>query len=144
MNNKTLDLTRASLIAALYVVLTIIANAAGMASGAIQLRLSEMLTILPVFTWAAVPGLTLGCVIANLVTGHRFRLAGDFFRRAGHLLHRKEKTDAGTDCADCMQYADCAEGSAACLRSRGRIPLSGRNGRCRRNPVVRTARLDFI
>ena len=43
MNNKTLDLTRASLIAALYVVLTIIANLAGMASGAIQLRLSEML-----------------------------------------------------------------------------------------------------
>ncbi len=69
MNNKTLDLTRASLIAALYVVLTIIANLAGMASGAIQLRLSEMLTILPVFTWAAVPGLTMGCVIANLVTG---------------------------------------------------------------------------
>ena len=69
MNNKTLDLTRASLIAALYVVLTIIANLAGMASGAIQLRLSEMLTIRPVFTWAAVPGLTIGCVIANLVTG---------------------------------------------------------------------------
>ena len=69
MNNKTLDLTRASLIAALYVVLTMIANLAGMASGVIQLRLSEMLTILPVFTWAAVPGLTIGCVIANLVTG---------------------------------------------------------------------------
>ena len=69
MNNTTFDLTRASLIAALYVVLTIIANLAGMASGAIQLRLSEMLTILPVFTWAAVPGLTVGCVIANLVTG---------------------------------------------------------------------------
>ena len=132
MNNKTLDLTRASLIAALYVVLTIIANLAGMASGAIQLRLSEMLTILPVFTWAAVPGLTIGCVIANL------------FRRDRHLLHRKEKTDTGSDCADFMQYADCAEGSAAGLRRRRCVPLSGCNGRRRRNPVVWAARFDFI
>lgn len=67
--NKTLELTRASLIAALYVVLTLIANMAGLASGVIQIRLSEMLTILPVFTWAAVPGLTIGCVVANLITG---------------------------------------------------------------------------
>lgn len=69
MSSKTINLTRASLIAALYVVLTLIANLAGLASGVIQLRLSEMLTILPVFTWAAVPGLTIGCVIANLITG---------------------------------------------------------------------------
>lgn len=67
--NKTLELTRASLIAALYIVLTLIANTAGMASGVIQIRLSEMLTILPVFTWAAVPGLTVGCIAANLITG---------------------------------------------------------------------------
>lgn len=67
--NKTLELTRASLIAALYIVLTLIANMAGMASGVIQIRLSEMLTILPVFTWAAVPGLTVGCIVANLITG---------------------------------------------------------------------------
>lgn len=69
MNSKTINLTRASLIAALYVVLTLIANLAGLASGVIQLRLSEMLTILPVFTWAAVPGLTIGCFIANMITG---------------------------------------------------------------------------
>ncbi len=56
-------------IAALYVVLTVLANAFGLASGAIQVRLSEALTILPVFTGAAVPGLTAGCVLANLVTG---------------------------------------------------------------------------
>lgn len=67
--NKTLELTRASLIAALYIVLTLIANMAGMASGVIQIRLSEMLTILPVFTWAAVPGLAVGCIVANLITG---------------------------------------------------------------------------
>ena len=56
-------------IAALYVVLTIVANALGLASGAIQVRFSEALTILPVFTATAVPGLTVGCLLANLVTG---------------------------------------------------------------------------
>ena len=69
MTKKTLNLTRAAVIAALYVVLTMIANAAGLASGAIQIRISEALTILPVFTWAAVPGLTIGCLLANLLTG---------------------------------------------------------------------------
>ena len=69
MKNNTLYLTQASLIAALYVVLTIISNFAGLASGVIQLRLSEMLTILPVFTSAAIPGLAVGCAVANLATG---------------------------------------------------------------------------
>ena len=64
-----LDLTQGAMIAALYVVLTFIANLAGLASGVIQLRLSEALTILPVFTAAAVPGLAVGCVLANLLTG---------------------------------------------------------------------------
>ena len=57
------------LIAALYVALTFIANLFGLASGAIQVRISEALTILPVFTPAAIPGLTVGCIIANIVTG---------------------------------------------------------------------------
>ncbi|MBQ1959029.1 MAG: QueT transporter family protein [Firmicutes bacterium] len=69
MKNKTLNLTWAALIAALDVVLTMIASAAGLASGAIQIRLSEALTILPMFTWAAVPGLTIGCILANMLTG---------------------------------------------------------------------------
>ena len=55
--------------AALYVVLTIVANALGLANGAIQVRFSEALTILPVFNTAAIPGLTVGCVLANLITG---------------------------------------------------------------------------
>ena len=62
-------LTIGGAIAALYVVLTLVANAFGLASGAIQVRLSEALTILPCFTAAAVPGLTVGCILANLVTG---------------------------------------------------------------------------
>ena len=67
--NKTKQLANAGMIAALYVVLTWIANLLGLASGAIQVRLSEALTILPVFTASAVPGLSVGCVLANLVTG---------------------------------------------------------------------------
>ena len=67
--NKTLQLANAGMIAALYVVLTWIANLLGLASGAIQVRLSEALTILPVFTASAVPGLAVGCVLANLLTG---------------------------------------------------------------------------
>ena len=66
---STKDLTVGAMIAALYVVLTYVSNAFGLASGAIQVRLSESLTILPVLTSAAVPGLTIGCFLANLLTG---------------------------------------------------------------------------
>ena len=62
-------ITFGGVLAALYVVLTLVANAFGLASGAIQVRISEALTILPVFTAAAIPGLTVGCVLANLITG---------------------------------------------------------------------------
>lgn len=57
------------IIAALYVALTYLAAALGLASGVIQFRLSEALCILPVFTPAAVPGLFIGCFFANLLTG---------------------------------------------------------------------------
>lgn len=66
---KALYLANGGIIAALYVVLTMVAAALGLASGVIQVRLSEALTILPVFTSAAVPGLTVGCLLANLITG---------------------------------------------------------------------------
>lgn len=59
----------AGLVAAAYVVLTFVAQMAGLASGAIQFRLSEALTILPMFTPAAIPGLAVGCVLANILTG---------------------------------------------------------------------------
>ena len=66
---KTRVLTQSALVAALYVVLTYISNIFGLASGAIQVRVSEALTILPAFTFSAVPGLTVGCIVANLLTG---------------------------------------------------------------------------
>lgn len=62
-------LVQAAMIAALYVVLTFIANALGLASQAIQVRFSEALTILPYFTPAAIPGLFIGCLLSNLLTG---------------------------------------------------------------------------
>ena len=68
VRNRTLFLTQASLIAALYVVLTYIAQMMGLASGAIQVRFSETLAILPYFLGAAVPGLFVGCIIANILT----------------------------------------------------------------------------
>ena len=68
-NSKALFVAQAALIAALYVVLTLLANSLGLANYAIQLRFSEALTILPFFTPAAIPGLLLGCLISNLLTG---------------------------------------------------------------------------
>ena len=67
--NKIIFICQAAMIAALYVVLTYAINAFNLASGAIQVRVSEALTILPFFTPAAIPGLVIGCFIANLSTG---------------------------------------------------------------------------
>ena len=67
--NKIRNIAISAVVASLYVVLTYLTNLLGLASGAIQIRFSEMLTILPVFTPAAIPGLFVGCVIANLLTG---------------------------------------------------------------------------
>ena len=71
MKNQTNTrfLTQSGVIAAVYVILTMLAASLGLASGEIQLRLSEALTILPVFTPAAVPGLFLGCLLSNLLAG---------------------------------------------------------------------------
>ncbi len=70
MASKKVKLTsHASLIAALYVVLTYISSMFGLASGAIQVRISECLTVLPVFTPAAIPGLVIGCFLSNILSG---------------------------------------------------------------------------
>ncbi|MBO7292301.1 MAG: QueT transporter family protein [Clostridia bacterium] len=66
--NHAKVLARGGLIAALYVVLTLISAVFGLSSGVIQLRLSEALTILPYFLPEAVPALAIGCVLANFVT----------------------------------------------------------------------------
>lgn len=69
MNKKILFICQAAMIAALYIVLTFLANTFGLANGVIQIRLSEALTILPAFTPAAIPGLAIGCFLSNAMTG---------------------------------------------------------------------------
>lgn len=68
MTKSTRYLTQAAIIAALYAVLTHLQNLLlpGSTTWAIQMRLSEALCVLALFTPAAVPGLTLGCLIFNI------------------------------------------------------------------------------
>lgn len=65
MNRKLKFITKSAIIAALYVVITLIG--APLASGTPQVRFSEAMCILPAFTTAAIPGLTIGCAIYNFV-----------------------------------------------------------------------------
>ncbi len=66
---SVLFLTQSAVIAAMYVALTMLSNAFGLASGVIQVRISEALTILPYFTPAAIPGLFVGCLLSNILAG---------------------------------------------------------------------------
>ena len=65
---STLYIVQGALIAAIYATMTILQNVLipGSASMPVQFRISEVLTILALYTPAAVPGLTIGCVIANI------------------------------------------------------------------------------
>ena len=69
MNSKIKYITHGAAIAAIYVVLTLVANAFGLANAAIQIRISEALTVLPYFTPVAIPGLFVGCILSNILTG---------------------------------------------------------------------------
>ena len=60
-------LAQAAMIAAIYVVLTIVF--APISFSEIQVRIAEALTILPLFTPAAIPGLFVGCLLGNILGG---------------------------------------------------------------------------
>ena len=66
-NKKALNIAYAAVIAAIYVVLTLIF--APISYGPIQVRVSEALCVLPIFTPAAVPGIFIGCLLANALGG---------------------------------------------------------------------------
>lgn len=66
-NKNAAFLTQAAMIAAVYVVLTLLFRP--ISFGEIQVRISEALTTLPLFTPAAVPGVFVGCLIANIIGG---------------------------------------------------------------------------
>ncbi len=72
-----------ALIAAVYAGLTYLSNAFGLAYGPVQLRISEILTLLPIFTPASIPGLTVGCFIANIGS---FNAADLFFGTGATLI----------------------------------------------------------
>ena len=65
MKLQTRALTLAAVIAALYIVLTL--PFAQIAFGPVQFRLAEAMTVLPILTPAAIPGLFIGCFVANLL-----------------------------------------------------------------------------
>lgn len=68
MKNKKISfMSQAAMIAAIYVVLTYLF--APFSFGEVQIRISEALTILPIFTPAAIPGLFIGCLIGNILGG---------------------------------------------------------------------------
>ena len=69
MSRQSKILAQSGLIAALYVVLTMVSTALGLSSGAVQVRFSEALCLLPILTPAAIPGLTIGCLLANVLSG---------------------------------------------------------------------------
>ncbi len=94
-NKKVLFLTQAAMIASIYVVLTMLFQP--FSFGEIQVRIAEALTILPVFTPAAIPGLFVGCLIGNvfggsilpdIIFGSLATLIGAFFT---YLLRKQSK-----------------------------------------------------
>ena len=62
-------LAYAGITAALYIALTGLSAAFGLSSGVVQVRVSEALCVLPAFSAAAVPGVSVGCLISNLIFG---------------------------------------------------------------------------
>ncbi len=64
------QIAAAAMIAAAYAVLTLLAAIPGLAYLPVQFRFSEALTILPAYLPAAVPGLTVGCLVANLFSSY--------------------------------------------------------------------------
>lgn len=68
MNKISKTIVLSAMIAATYATITYLCAILNFAYGPIQFRVSEALMILPVFTSAAIPGLTIGCVIANLTS----------------------------------------------------------------------------
>ncbi len=69
VTSSTRYLTRGALIAALYIGLTYVSTIFGLSSGVIQFRISETLCILPIFMPEAIPGLFIGCILSNIVSG---------------------------------------------------------------------------
>lgn len=65
-NKKLLFAAQAAVVAALYTAVTLTPGISAISFGSVQFRIAEAFTVLPALTFAAVPGLTVGCILANL------------------------------------------------------------------------------
>lgn len=84
-------LVQASLIAAIYTALCLILHPISFGFGGIELRVSEALTLMPVLMPAAIPGLFIGCLLANLLGGATLLdvIFGSLTTLAAAMLTRK-------------------------------------------------------
>ncbi len=84
-------LVQGASVAAIYVALTFFSYTFGLANGVVQLRLSEALCILPIFTPSAIAGLFVGCLISNILTGSIFTdvIFGSIATLIGAIFTRK-------------------------------------------------------
>ena len=114
---KTKYLAEAAVIAAIYALLTIVL--APISYGAVQVRISEALTVLPFFTPAAVPGLFVGCIAANIMSpygpcGFDIRKRSVAHRRNWLVSFKKE----AASCAACtcnIKWNNCRRNAVLCI-----------------------------
>ena len=89
MNNNTKFLVRTAVISALYATLTLVLMP--ISYGPVQFRISEALTVLPLFCVEAIPGLAIGCLIANIPMGIWDMLIGTTATLLAAILTRVSK-----------------------------------------------------
>ena len=139
MKNKgTQFLTEAAVIGAIYVVLTLLF--APLSYGEIQIRFSEALTILPFFTPAAIPGLFVGCIIANLFGG---AIPVDIiFGSSIYLQTPQLQPFSCADPADCFQCSHRAIRTSLRIRSKSSDSAYDAYRRYRRSSFLWCSRTD--
>lgn len=67
-NTRARSITVGAMIAAIYAILTYLSTLLNLSFGPIQFRFSEVMTVLPIFTPAAIPGLAIGCFLSNIAS----------------------------------------------------------------------------
>ena len=138
MKNKgTQFLAEAAVIGAIYVVLTLLF--APLSYGEIQIRFSEALTILPFFTPAAIPGLFVGCIIANLFGG---AIPVDTDRSSIYLQTPQLQPFSCADPADCFQCSHRAIRTSLRIRSKSSDSAYDAYRRYRRSSFLWCSRTD--
>ena len=139
-DKKVTFLTQAAMIAAIYVVLTFVF--APISFGEVQIRISEMLTVLPVFTPAAIPGLFVGCLIGNITGGGLlpdviFGSLATLIGAVGNLLSEKFQQALCSASSYCGEYLHCTLCAPLCLRRGATDSLPDADGRYRRSGFLR-------